>query len=323
VNPAERAIRAIDRTQQRWGPSAFLYGVIRKFGDDRGGNLAALLTFYGFLSLFPLLLLLVTVLALVGGGDHSLVHRVEASAFSDFPLVGSKLSANIHELHRASALGMVIGIVGVAWGSQGAIQTAQYVQAEVWNVPGAERPNYWTRILRTFLMVLVVGAFLLATTGLAAFATIGKHGPLASVAAAAGTVLLNIALFAIAFRVLTPKHAAWKALLPGAMVGGVGWTVIQYLGGVLVDHTLRHASPVYGFFAEVLGLIAWIFLGARLSVYAAEVNVVAHRHLWPRSMVQPPFTHADKRVLSDIVLQSKRRPEQQVSTGYDADRTTA
>src|SRR5580658_7285614 len=140
MNPLEQAARRVDRAQQRHRPFAFTVGVIRKFGDDRGGSLSALLAFYGFLSLFPLLLVMVTILGFFHPAEHSLLQRTESAAFSQFPIVGTKLSQNIHALRGRSTLGLVIGIAGVLWGSQGALQTAQYAQAEVWNVPGEVRP---------------------------------------------------------------------------------------------------------------------------------------------------------------------------------------
>jgi YihY family inner membrane protein len=316
MNGAEKAVRRVDQAQQGTRGLAFGVAVFRKFGDDRGGSLAALLTFYGFLSLFPLLLLLVTLLGFFPGGDHSAVHRVESSAFSQFPIVGSKLSANIHQLHRKSVLGLIIGVVGVLWGSQGAMQSAQYAQAEVWNIPGEVRPNYWTRLARTLTMMGALGLFLIASTVLAGFVTIGHHATPLLILSFASSTLLNVALFALAFRILTPKQIGWSVMLPGSVAGGLGWTSLQYLGGELVDHTLRNASPVYGFFAVVLGLLGWIYLGAEITIYAAEINVVRARHLWPRSLVQPPLTPADEQVLSAIVLQGKRRPEQLVSAGY-------
>src|SRR5271165_4740145 len=171
----ERLARGVDRTQQDVRPLAFVVGVLKKFGDDRGSSLAALLTFYGFLSLFPLLLLLVTVLGFLGSTDYSFVQRVEKSAFSQFPVVGTKLSTNIHGLQGRSVFGLVVGILFVLWGSQGALQTAQYAQAEIWNIPGVSRPNFWARLGRTGLMMLVLGLFLLASTVLAGVVTIGHH----------------------------------------------------------------------------------------------------------------------------------------------------
>lgn len=316
VKRVERVLRRLDRIQQRVGPLSFAVAVVKKFGDDRGGLLCAMLAFYGFLSIFPLLLLLVTVLGFLGGGPHSLAHRIEVSAFAQFPLVGTKLSSNIHALHSGNVFGLVVGILVVLWGSQGALQTAQYAQAEIWHVPAAARPDFWARLGRTATMTTVLAVFLVATTVLAGLVTIGRHGNWAAVGAAVLSLGLNVILFAVAFRVLTPRHVGWSDLWPGAILGGTAWTALQYAGGLLVEHELRNTSKVYGSFALVLGLIAFLYLSAQVTVYAAEVNVVKTRRLWPRSMVQPPLTRADREVLSSIALESKRRPEQYVGVGF-------
>jgi YihY family inner membrane protein len=317
VNPLERAARRVDTFQRRRRPFAFAVAVAKKFGDDRGGLLCAMLAFYGFLSIFPLLLLLVTLLGYAGGGPHSLAHRIEASAFSQFPLLGSKLSTNIHALHDRNPVALAIGLLGVLWGSQGALQTAQHAQAEIWNVPASVRPNFWARLGRTMCMTVVLGVFLVVTTLLAGLVTIGHHGAWAAAGAAVVSLLLNVVLFGVAFRVLTPRQVAWSDLWAGACIGGAGWTVLQYAGGLLVEHTLRNAGREYGSFALVLGLLGFLYLSAQMSVYAAEINVVKARHLWPRSIVQPPLTPADREVLSSLALESKRRPEQYVGVGFE------
>jgi YihY family inner membrane protein len=319
MNVAEELVRKVDRAQQSVRPLAFVVGVWKKFGDDRGGSLAALMTFYGFLSLFPLLLLLVTILGFFGASEHSFVGRVENSAFSQFPVVGTKLSTNIHGLHDRSILGLVVGILVVLWGSQGAIQTAQYAQAEVWNIPGVNRPSFGARLGRTASMTVLLGVFLLVSTVVAGLVTIGHHGGLAVFGAVVASLLVNIVLFIVAFRLLTPKQIPWGDLMPGAFVGAVGWTILQYLGGVLVEHSLRNTSKEYGTFALVLGLLAFLYLAAQVTLYASELNVVRARHLWPRGLVQPPLTAADKKVLSSIALEGQRRPEQYVTAGFQAD----
>jgi YihY family inner membrane protein len=323
MNVVEGLARRADEAQQGVRPVAFAVGVFKKFGDDRGGSLAALLTFYGFLSLFPLLLLLVTILGFFSGSEHSFVQRVENSAFSQFPVVGTKLSTNIHGLQGRSVFGLVVGILFVLWGSQGALQTAQYAQAEIWNIPGVDRPSFWARLGRTGLMMLVLGVFLLVSTVLAGLVTIGHHGAWAVVGAVVVSLAVNVGLFVVAFRLLTPKQIPWSDMVPGAIVGAAGWTALQYVGGVLVEHSLRNTSKEYGTFALVLGLISFLFLAAQVTLYAAELNVVRVRHLWPRGMVQPPLTAADKEVLSSIAMEGQRRPEQYVSTGFRAEQGTA
>jgi YihY family inner membrane protein len=318
VNPIERAVRVVDRSQQRFGPAGFAFGVVKKFGDDRGGSLAALLTFYGFLSLFPLLLLLVTILGLVFGNNKSVTHDLETSALSQFPVIGTQLGDSIKALHRNSEIGLIIGILGLLWGSQGAAQSGQYAMAEIWNVPGVVRPNFWSRLARTFLLMGTLGVFLLLSTASAAISSfLGGGRTLEKIGGVALTLLLNIVLYVVAFRILTPKQVASRVLLLGSILGGIGWTVLQLAGGLLIHRALQNTSEVYGFFAIVLGFMAWIYLGAQMTLYMAELNVVRERRLWPRSIVQPPLTAADLKVLSAIAHQGERRPEQQVSVHFE------
>ncbi len=96
------------------------------------------------------------------------------------------------------------------------------------------------------------------------------------------------------------------------MIGGVAWTILLALGGYLIGHDLRNDSAIYGLFGMVLGLLAWVYLGAEISIYAAETNTVLSRHLWPRAMVQPPLTDADQRSMALQATQNQRRPEQHV-----------
>jgi YihY family inner membrane protein len=313
MNVIERAVRRVDRAQQGFGPAAFAFGVVKKFGDDRGGSLAALVTYYGFVSLFPLLLLLFTILALVVGGNTSFARSVEHSALANFPVVGSTLRRNITVVHRNSVPGLVISLVILVWGAQGAIQSGQFAMAQVWNVPGVVRPNFWVRLVRTLVMVGFLGIFLVLGTAAAAFASFAHGwGPVAKAGGVVLSLVLNVFLYVAAFRILTPKQVGTRVLLPGAVLGGIAWTVLQFAGTLIVGHSLHNNKDIYGVFASVLALIAWIYLGAQMTMYAAEVNVVKARRLWPRAMVQPPLTDADRRVLAAISQQAVRRPEERV-----------
>ena len=119
-----------------------------------------------------------------------------------------------------------------------------------------------------------------------------------------------------AFRALTPKGVPTRKLLPGAITGGICWTVLQVLGTYLVHHFL-HSDSVYGVFGTVLGLLAWIALAVQVTVYCAEINVVLARRLWPRSIVQPPLTEADRASMALQALQNQRRPEQHIEVTFD------
>ena len=162
--------------------------------------------------------------------------------------------------------------------------------------------------------MLAVG--LAVSTVLAGFGTFGRHnlglGLVSEVLAAA----VDITVFILVFRVLTPKAVATRQLWPGAVVGGIAYMLLQAVGGYLIGHDLRNDSVAYGVFGLVLGLLAFVYLAAEVTVYAAEVNTVLASHLWPRGMVQPPLTEADQRSLALQATQNRRRPEQQVSVDY-------
>jgi len=318
----EGLLRSIDRFQQSHPSLAFVFGVVKKYGDDQAGSLAALVTYYSFLAIFPLLLLLVTILGLVAGGSHRILNDLLNSALAQFPIIGRGtksqpgLIESIHGLRSSSPFGLTVGLVGLVWGSLGASQAGIYAMSQVWNVPRVNRPGFFPRLTRSLLLLLFLAVFLGVTTALTGIATFGAPSLVTGVGGIALSVFVNILLYLCAFRLLTPAEVTTRDLLPGAAVGGLGWTALQSLGGLLVGHVLRHASQVYGFFGMVLGLMWWIYLGIQLTLYAAEINVVRSRKLWPRSLVQPPFTRADREMLTTYLREAQRRPEQRLSTGF-------
>lgn len=313
TNPAEGLVRWVDRWQQSHAVPGFIFAVVKKFGDDRGSTLAALFAYYAFVALFPLLLLLVTILGYILAHQPGVQERVLHSALLEFPIIGDQIAGNIHSL-RARGIGIVVGIVGLVWGSLGLAQQGQYAMAQVWNIPGVHRPSFLVRLLRSLGLLVVLGFGVTASSALTGVA--GATGVIAALTSLAGSVAINVVVFLLAFRVLTPAQVASRDLHLGATVAAGLWTALQYGGGYLVAHQLRHASQVYGFFGTVLGLLSFLALAGTMTLYAAELNVVRARRLWPRSIVQPPLTSGDRQVLSDIARQEKRRPEQQVTVDY-------
>lgn len=323
MNPVERAVRRLDHFQQHFGPAAFVFGVIKKFGDDRAGQLAALIAYYGFVSIFPLLLLLFTVLGIVAEHNPHLATQIETSALRQFPVIGDELGQNIHALNSHSTIGLLIGVLGLIWGSQGAIQAGQFAMAEVWNVPNVVRPNFFARLARTLLMMVALGAFLVASSFASGFPKFAGTSPMAQLASHLVALVLNVALYVVAFRLLTPKTIGHRALMPGAVLGGIGLTILQFLAATLIAHSLQRMSPIYGTFAVILGFLAWVYLGAQMTLYVAEVNVVTARRLWPRSIVQPPLTDADKRVLEALGQQGRRLKGQRVRVRFSPEHNRA
>jgi YihY family inner membrane protein len=302
--------------------TAFVVGVVKKYGDDNASALTVQLTYTMFVTVFPLLLLVVTVTSIVLVGDPAEQRRIASSAFGQFPIIGTQLAGQIHALRRSSVVGLIVGVVVLAYGATGLAQTGLYAMAQVWNVPSSDRPGFVPRLGRSaaFLLLLAVG--LIVTTTLSGFGTFGRHNAILGIVAEALAAILNVALYLGAYRILTPKQIPSSSLWRGAIVGGLAWTVLQAVGGYVVGHDLKGASDTYGTFALVLGLMAWIYLGAEITLYAAEINTVVAHRLWPRALVQPPLTAADQQSLALQVLETQRRPEQEVvSTFHSAPMT--
>jgi YihY family inner membrane protein len=313
----KKLVRRFDAYQQSRPSAAFAIGVAKKYVEDRGPSLAALLAYYGVLSLFPLLLVLFTALGLLFSHDPSLRNRVIHSALSQFPVVGKQLDGHdaITEL-RAKGIGLAVGLVGLFWGSLGVTKAGQRAMADVWNVPQLNRPRFARRIGRgvEFLGVLVLDVVL--STALAGLVTFGGHALWLQVLAVVVGLVVNVALFLLGFRILTPNSVATRTLVTGATVAALSWNVLQYLGTWLVGHELRHASQLYGYFGSILGLVSFLFIAAQVSLIAAEINVVKARHLYPRSLT-PPFTPADQAVLTALARQSQRFVAETVNVTFE------
>ena len=311
-------LRRIDSFQRRHRSSSYLFGVVKKYGDDGCGALAALLAYYGFLALFPLLLLLFTLLGLLFGTDVALQQRVIHSALAQFPVVGRQLArpGGISSLKSTTAVGLVVSVAILLWGSLGVTQAGQRAMADVWNVAHAQRPGFVPRLGRSLGFLGVLALDVVVSTVLAGFVTSGRPSTWAAFAVVVVGLMVNIPLFLLGFRILTPRAVATATLRQGAVIGALGWSLLQYGGTWLVTHELRHASQLYGYFASILGLMSFLYLSAVITLYAAESNVVRARRLYPRSLVQPPLTDADRSVLTAIAQQSRRRPEQVVTTSF-------
>ena len=315
MNPVEKVIRRIDATQRRFTPTAFVFGVVKKYGDDNGGVLVSNLGYSAFVSLFPLLLVLVTILGLVASFNPAFRQDVLKAVSEQVPLIGNQLTGSVSELKRSSIIGLIVGLAGLLWGATGLAQAGVFTMEQIWNLPGPARPGYVQRLGRSGLFLCLLGAGVIVTTGLASFNTYFLRGFLAVAAAEVLAAAFNVGMYIGAFRVLTPKGVPTRSLLPGAITGGILWTVLQVLGTWLIHHFL-HSDSAYGVFGTVLGLLAWIFLAVKITVYSAEINAVLARRLWPRSLVQPPLTEADRASMALQALQNQRRPEQHVEVSF-------
>jgi membrane protein len=316
MNPRRR-LEAFDSYQQAHRWIAIPFAVVKKFSDDGAGSLAALIAYYGFFSLFPLLLVLVTVLAYVLHGDSSAQQAVEKSALSQLPIIGTDISQHLHALH-GKVITLVIGVAGSLWGGLGVTGATQNAFNKVWAVPLKDRPNFIQSRVRGIAVLAFLGVLFLVSSIASGIVTGGFGGPLAVVAGIAVSLILNVVLFLAAFRLLTAADIATRCLMPGVFIASVMWEVLQIVGGYYVGHVLRHADATYGVFGIVIGLLSWLYLGAEMTLYAAEINVVRARRLWPRSLLHDPPTIGDEETLTAIAKVEERIDVQQIDVRFDA-----
>ncbi|MDQ3944015.1 MAG: YihY/virulence factor BrkB family protein [Actinomycetota bacterium] len=308
----EGVVGRLDRLQRDHAWLAFPFAVVKKFGEDQAGNLAALIAYFAFFSLFPLLLALVTVLGFVLRGNAELQRRVVDSALVHFPVIGDQIRDNIGSLH-GSGLALAVGLGLAIWAGMRMVQAARDALNSIWDVPMRTRAGFFPARLRSLAVLGLVGGTLLITAAVSSVAAgRGGLGPAVSFIAPVLSMAVNIGLFLVAFQVLTDRHLDWPDIVPGAVLAGVAATVFQVAGGVYVKHTLRDASQTYGTFAVVIGLLSWIHLQAQVTLIAAELNVVRARRLWPRSLTNSDLTEPDRAALAQHAEVEERLPSEDV-----------
>jgi YihY family inner membrane protein len=315
MDPVKRTLRRLDAFQQARSSTAFAFATVKKFGDDRAGSLAALIAYFGFFSLFPLLMLGVTVVGMVASGNAALRTTLLNSALRNFPVIGPQLGRNVRALN-GGGLALAVALVLTLWSGLGVVRVFEDAMNTIWNIPYKDRPGFLKSVGRALLMLSVLGV-LTAASGLAAGLGSGSHSAWLTAFGISAAFALNVVLFICAFKILTAAKVSWSTVAPGAVVGALAWTVLESVGSYYVAHQLRGASQVYGTFAIVIGSLTWIYLGAQITLFAAEINVVRHEHLWPRGLTQPPLTPADRQAFERYAEQEVRTPKEEVQVHVD------
>jgi uncharacterized BrkB/YihY/UPF0761 family membrane protein len=310
-----RALSALDRWQQRHRIPAIAYAVIRKFGDDNANLWVVALGWYGFTAIYPLLLVVVTVLGYIGVA--SLGHGV-VTTLHQFPVIGSEFNPATGSSHlHGSVFALVVGLIGLLYGAQGVTQTAEQAMARVWNIPPVELPGFLPRLLRSVTGLGIIALAFIVNAFVDAFITGHGQPMLLRIVLLVVMLPVNTGLYFAAFWTLTPRFDRRRDLLPGAIVAGIAFTALTTVGSALIQNQLRHASETYGAFASVIGVVTYLFLLGKVTLYAAELNPVLARGLWPRALPTQPPTAADNEVLRKLTHEERRRPDQHIGVGFD------
>ncbi|MBO8187167.1 YihY/virulence factor BrkB family protein [Streptomyces spirodelae] len=281
----------MDAFQQRHRWAGLPLAVVYKIFDDQALYLVALLTYYTFLSIFPVLLLFVSGLGFFLEDNPGLQQRLLDSVLGEFPVLGDQLRGRIHAF-RSNGIALAVGVMGSLYGSLGAAQAAQYTLNKVWGVPRYKRHDPFKSRLKGMLFLMTVACGLtvtlllsVATSESRAFGADLGTGLRATITVAA--VAVNAGLLLATYSFLTHHQVALRRLWAESLGGACAWQALQWAGGYYATNVLRGASSTYGMFGIVLGLLGWIYLGALIFVVAAEVSVVRAHRLWPRSLLTP------------------------------------
>lgn len=310
----------LDRLQRRNRGVGIVVAVIYKYLDDQGGYLAALITYYAFVSLFPLLLLLTTGLGVLLRGRPDLQTQVLQSTLSQFPVIGSQL----HQPEGLSGgtVAVVVGILGALYGGLGVGQAVQNAMDSVWAVPKHARRDPFRSRKHSLILLLVLGSAAIATTVLSAVGHVtGSLGVVGKLGVTVITVCMNAVICLVLFRVTTARELTYRQVLPGALAGAVIWQVLQWFGAGYIGHVVKTSSATNSVFALVLGMLAFLFLISSTLVLCAEINVVLVEQLHPRALLTPftddvDLTPADRKTYTRKAKAERVKGFQRVSVKF-------
>ena len=317
VEPLRKVMGPVDRWQRRVTWAGVPYAVVKKFGDDNANLIVVALAWYGFTAIFPLLLVMMTVLGFIGAQSigTGIIHTLH-----EFPVIGTSFNPSSPNALHGSALGLVIGLIGLVYGAQGVTQTAQEAMATVWHVPQNQRTGFLPRLGRSLAGLVTIGGAFVVNAFLTSYVTAGTTSYAIRIPVLAGLLIINVALYFATFTLLTAKVIGPRGLLPGAIVGAIAFTALITVGTGLMTHQLKYASATYGAFGSVIGIVTLLLLLAKLSMYAAELNPVLARRLYPRALpLGGEPTDADEQVLASIAHADQRRDDQVIGVGFGED----
>ncbi|MFZ2503837.1 MAG: YihY/virulence factor BrkB family protein [Nocardioides sp.] len=272
---------AIDLVQRRHRWIAFPVAVIHKLKDDAAGRHVALLSFWGLVSLFPFLLVLLSVFGFVLESDPALQTRIVSTLAADIPIVGPQVRADVTTL-TGSSTAIALGLIGATWGAMAVADAFQFAMDEVWRVPKQSRAGFWRTRVSALAVMATLALVLVGVAVLASGSVAGAAGPWTRVAGLALSTAAVFAVLMVVLRVFAGRRLTWQQVLPGALVGVILMAGVHAIAGVLLRQVVQNAGSAYGAFATIIGLIVWLQLQFWVVMISAEVNAVSVLRLWPR-----------------------------------------
>jgi membrane protein len=303
-------LQHIDRAQQRVRAGSILVATAKKFSEDHSTNLAAMIAFWAFFSLFPLLLVLVTVLGWVLSPSDRVSVLTHVSTM--LPLLDSSSLSSL----TGSWWPLALGLATALWSGLAVVKALQFALNAVWELPYHRQPRLLAQVRRSLAVLATVGAGLVFTTLLSSLITSASSGvnlgPAGRIGGYVLAVVLDVGLLVVAFRWLTERDVSVRDVLPGAVLAGVAFFVLQELSAFIISRHLKSAQSTYGHFATVITILWWFYLQSLITLLGAQLNTVLREHLYPRSIVDAPQTEADDRALQAYAAERTYHPDEDV-----------
>jgi YihY family inner membrane protein len=322
----DRVVDRVDAVQRRHRVLGFPIAVFKRYGEDNGGWAGALIAYYGFFSLFPLLVVFVTVATWVLGDRPDLLQTVLEALWSRVPFAAD-LQTNVEEevsTLRTNGWATVVSVLVLLWGSLGVARVIQDAVNRLWGVARFSRPGFLPKIARSLAIIALLGVGLIATAVVAGV-TVTNQFPVVGLALVAVlNIAVGTAVTLAVYRLGIAQPVRYADLVPGAVVMAVGLYGLTLVASVYVKHVVARTAGIYGPFATTIGLLAYVSLLVQVFVYATEVNVVLARRLWPRSISGRALGEPDARAI-DLTLRRERllSQEQLTERGLTAEEAAA
>jgi membrane protein len=311
---AKQRLDKIDTYQQQHKAMAIPIAVFKKFSEDQSTNLASMIAFWAFFSIFPLLLVLVTLLGFFLPADMKTSVLKDVAGY--IPLLNTKTIAGL----SGSWWALIIGIVSALWSGSAVVRTVQFAFNSVWEIPYHQRPKMLEKILRSIWVLGTIGVGLVISVLITGFVSgtsnslhLAWFGHLLGYVIA---IALDIGLFVAAFRMLTDRDVSTRDVLPGAVLSGVVFWILQSLSSLIISHYLSNAQSTYGTFATVITMLWWFYMTSIVTLLGAQLNVVLKERLYPRGLVDAPDTEADHRLYDNYAKERTYDENEQVHTSF-------
>jgi YihY family inner membrane protein len=278
-----RRLDRFDRFQQAHPIIGFPVAVIKKYSDDKGGYQAALLTYYGFLSLFPAILISITLVRWLLQNDSQLKQRIVTSITNYFPLIGPDLQENLHGFSK-TGLPLLVGIAILIYGLRGAADVYRHTVNNIWHVPEKDRSGFWPALGRSSMIVAIAAGGFFASAIFTSYATAARHDIWLRLVLLLCSAAIIFTGFVWATRIALNRKARRRQLWLGAASTTVGLILLQNAGKYLLSHELRNLNNLYGAFAAILGFFFLIYIQSQIIVYSMEITSVWALKKWPRKL---------------------------------------